>query len=61
MSNPHKVNIQNLEDTYIATNDLNTRLNSRIKDWADLLEIDEDGDTIYPNWGVSGFCYSPDG
>ena len=36
-------------------------LNSRIEDWADLLEVDEDGNTIYPNIGVSGFCYSPDG
>ena len=33
----------------------------RIEDWADLLEIDKDGDTIYPNLGVSGFHYSPDG
>ena len=36
-------------------------MNSRIKDWADLLETDEDGDTIYPNQGVSGYRYSPDG
>ena len=50
-----------MEDTHIATIDLYTRLNSRIEDWADLLEIDKDGDTIYPNLGVSGFRYSPDG
>ena len=48
-----RFNFQDLEDTHIATIDLYTRLNSRIKDWADLLENDEDGDTIYPNQGVS--------
>ena len=56
-----RFNFQDLEDTHIATIDLYTRLNSRIEDWADLLEIDKDGDTIYPNLGVSGFCYSLDG
>ena len=56
-----RFNFQDLEDTHIATIDLYSRLNSRIKDWADLLETDKDGDTIYPNQGVSGYCYSPDG
>ena len=50
-----------MEDSHIAAIDLYTRLNSRIEDWADLLEVDEDGNTIYPNIGVSGFRYSPDG
>ena len=48
-----RFNFQDLEDAHITTIDLYSRLNSRIKDWADLLEIDEDGDTIYPNQGVS--------
>ena len=56
-----RFNFQDLEDTHITTIDLYTRLNSRIEDWADLLEIDEDGDTIYPNLGVFGIRYSPDG
>ena len=34
-----RYNFQDYEDTYIATNDLYTRLNSRIKDWADLLKF----------------------
>ena len=56
-----KFNFQELEDTHIATNNLYSRLNSRIEDWADLLETDEEGDTIYPDQGVSGYCYSPEG
>ena len=56
-----RFNFQDLEDSHIAAIDLYTRLNSRIEDWADLLEVDKDGNTIYPNIGVSGFCYSPDG
>ena len=56
-----RFNFQDLEDAHITTIDLYSRLNSRIEDWADLFEIDEDGDTIYPNQGVSGYHYSPDG
>ena len=36
-------------------------LNLRIEDWADLLETNEEGDTVYPDQGVSGYCYSPEG
>ena len=38
---PTRLNFQDVEDTHIATIDLYTRLNSRIEDWADLLEIDK--------------------
>ena len=56
-----KFNFQELEDTHIATINLYSRLNSRIEDWADLLETDWEGDTIYPDQGVSGYRYSPEG
>ena len=36
-----RFNFEGFENTFIATTDLNSRLNSRINDWADLLEIDE--------------------
>ena len=54
-------NFQDLEDTHITTINLYSRLNSRIEDWADLLETNEEGDTVYPDQGVSGYCYSPEG
>ena len=53
-------NFQDLEDTYITTTNFYSRSNSRIDDWADLLETNEEGDTIYPDNGVSGYCYSPE-
>ena len=55
-----RFNFQDLEDAYIATTNLNSRLNSRINDWADLLDTNEDGDPIYPDQGVPGYCYSPE-
>ena len=42
-----RFNFEGLEDTFISTTNLNSRLNSRINDWADLLESNEDGDPIY--------------
>ena len=54
-------NLQDLEDTHIATINLYSRLNSRIEDWADLLETNEGGDTVYTNQGVFEYCYSPVG
>ena len=42
-------NFQDLEDTHITTINLYSRLNSRIEDWADLLETNEEGDTVYPD------------
>ena len=56
-----KLNFQDLEDTLITTINLYSRLNLRIEDQAYLLETDKEGDTIYPDQGVSGYRYSPEG
>ena len=36
-------------------------MNLRIEDSADLLETDKEDDIIYPNQGVFGYCYNPEG
>ena len=41
-----KFNFGHLENLYIETTDLSSRLSSRIEEWADLLESDEDGNTL---------------
>ena len=38
-----RLNFEGLEDTFISTTNLNSRLNSRIYDWADLLESNHSG------------------
>ena len=53
-----RFNFQGLEDTYITTTNLNSRLNSRINDWPDLLDTNEDRDPIYPDRGVPEYHYS---
>ena len=55
-----RFNFEGLEDTFISTTNLNSRLNSRINDWADLLESNEDGDPIYPDRGLPEYRYSPE-
>ena len=55
-----RFNFEGLEDTFITTTNLNSRLNSRINDWADLLESNEDGDPIYPDRGLPEYHYSPE-
>ena len=55
-----RFNFEGLENTFIITTDLNSRLNSRINDWADLLESDEEGNPIYPDRGLPEYCYSPE-
>ena len=55
-----RFNFEGLEDTFITTTNLNSRLNSRINDWADLLESNEDRDPIYPDRGLPEYHYSPE-
>ena len=43
-----RFNFEGLENTFIVTTDLNSRLNLRINDWVDLLDSDEEGNPIYP-------------
>ena len=51
-----RFNFEGLENTFITTTNLNSRLNLRINDWADLLESNEDGDPIYPARGLPEYC-----
>ena len=55
-----RFNFEGLENTFIVTTDLNSRLNSRINDWADLLESDEEGNPIDPQRGMPESHYSPE-
>ena len=55
-----RFNFKELDNIYITTTNLYSRLNSRIDDWADLLESNEDRDPIYPDKGVPEYCYSPE-
>ena len=43
-----RFNFEGLEHIIITATHLNSRLNSRINDWADLLDSDEEGNPIYP-------------
>ena len=55
-----RFNFEGLENTFIVITDLNSRLNSRINDWADLLESDEEENPIYPDRGMPEYRNSPD-
>ena len=55
-----RFNFEGLENTFIVTTDLNSRLNLRINDWADILESDEEGNPIYPDRGMPEHRYSPE-
>ena len=61
MSNPHKIQFGVLEDLFVRTAHLNSRLISRINDWEDLLETDPEGNPQYPPLEMPESCYSPEG
>ena len=49
-----------LEDLFVRTAHLNSRLISRINDWEDLLETDPEGNLQYPPLGMPESRYSPE-
>ena len=49
-----------LEDLFVRTAHLNSRLISRINDWEDLLETDPEGNPQYPPLGMPESRYSPE-
>ena len=53
------VNFSIIEENYRNLQNINSDLNSRILDWEDLLQTDEEGNPIYPDCGQPEFCYSP--
>ena len=44
-------NFSVVEDQYIALSNLNSKLNVRILDWEELLDLDQTGNPIYPICG----------
>ena len=50
-----------LEDLFVKTAHLNSRIISRINDWEDLLETDPEENAQYPPLGMPESCYSPEG
>ena len=55
------VNFSIIEEHYTNVLDVNTNLIARILEWEDLLEVDEEGSTIYPDRGRPEVRYSPHG
>ena len=53
------VNFSIIEENYRNLQNINSDLNSRILDWEDLLQTDEEGNPIYPDCCQPEFCYSP--
>ena len=31
---------------------MHSTLNAKVHDWTELLDVDEDGDPIFPDWGM---------
>ena len=50
-----------LEDLFVRTAHLNSRLISKINDWEDLFETDPEGNPQYPPLGMPESRYSPKG
>ena len=53
------VNFSIIEENYRNLHNVNSDLNSRILDWEDLLQTDEEGNPIYLDRGQPELCYSP--
>ena len=54
-------NFSTIEEHYRNVIDVNTDLIARILEWEDLLEVDEEGSTVYPDRGRPEFRYGPQG
>ena len=50
-----------LEKVFLITTHFNSRLISRINDWEDLLDTDQDRNPQYPPLGIPESRYSPEG
>ena len=49
-----------LEEEYIRLKDLHLRFPSKVNDWIDLLDTDEEGNPIYQARGIPESRYNPD-
>ena len=50
------VNFSIVEENYLNLVNVNTDLNTRILDWEDLLDTNEEGAPIYPYHGQPEYC-----
>ena len=55
------VNFSLIEEHYTNLLNVNNDLTARILEWEDLLEVDDQGVTVYPDRGHPEFRYSPHG
>ena len=53
-------NFTTVEENYLNLSNVNSELNTRILDWEDLLELDENVVPIYPDRGQPEHRYSPE-
>ena len=55
-----RINFSQIEEGYIWVKGLHDRFTSRIDDWIELLEVNEDGEPTFPQRGMLGSRYNPD-
>ena len=55
-----RANFSRLEENYVHVQEIDNRFASKIDDWTELLETDEDGEPIYPQRGMPESRYNPD-
>ena len=55
-----RITFSQLEEGYVCVKGLHDRFTSRIDDWIELLETNEDGDPTYPQRGMPKSRYCPD-
>ena len=55
-----RINFSQIEEGYIRVKGLHDRFTTRIDDWIELLEVNEDGEPIFPERGNPGARYNPD-
>ena len=55
-----RINFSQIEEGYIRVKGLHDRFTTRIDDWIELLEVNEDGEPIFPERKNPGARYNPD-
>ena len=55
-----RINFSQLEGEYVRVKEIHDRFASKIDDWTELLEANEDGEPAYPQRGMPESRYNPD-
>ena len=55
-----RINFSELEEEYSHLKEVHSRFLSKVEDWTELLETNEDGEPEYPQRGMPESRYSPD-